>query len=97
MDVQAATDQMIRISRVLDSYSEAAQISQLVTLADKLYQQARYSVMRQWQQTMANDAFSRDISGGALRRADVDSVLESTPIGMAYRAVVQKAWYLACG
>ncbi|MEW2162593.1 hypothetical protein AB0912_06290 [Streptomyces sp. NPDC007084] len=98
MDVQGTTDKMIRIARVMESYSEPDQLSRLVSLADDLYRQARYELAEQTSQGGAVDSRQWVRATDAEHPEDVvDLALDATPLGMAYHEVVRRAWYLACG
>ncbi|MDQ1005912.1 hypothetical protein QFZ82_000397 [Streptomyces sp. V4I23] len=98
MSIQKATDQMIRLARLVESHTKEAHLARFVAYADNLYCAARNEIGVGIHRTSSRG----DLSSGSVESAEVDvellidAALDSTPLGMAYRAVLGRAWYKAC-
>ncbi|MBY8886996.1 hypothetical protein K7472_19375 [Streptomyces sp. PTM05] len=101
MTAQQGTDEMLQISRQAEECREGAVLRSLLRDAEVLYAAAWYELNQELQaaHTYNTTATERQEPCGTQQGAAwidvsdlVESTLEATPLGMAYRSIVMTVW-----
>ncbi len=92
MSPQDTTDQMIRLAQEAALYTEEALLLRLADCADDLYSAARRAMIRQ---LCVSNGQAGAVDSPDLERCLellVDAVMDSTPVALAYQAVLTVIW-----